>query len=582
MTTTRSGFTKLAAVCIAILLGAVIWELGWPLTRAELEWSRLIAAVATLGHLTGILGSCFRKENNRPSLRLLIFQIVSCLVIFLLITREQQEDAYMKFTELSRLVVTTGLIAVPTLMSLTRIFEWLVGKQKRGRPLMAPAMQFVASLGVLVLAGTGLLLLPNSTYPDITLSFTDALFTSTSAVCVTGLSTVDFAHTFTPLGEMFVLALIQIGGFGIMTFAYFVAMVAGQGFSLRDRVLLTDLLDENNLGAVVSFITTIVVSTLFIELCGAALLYFSWEGKNINLMGEPLWWHSLFHSVSAFCNAGFSTFPRNLMEPGIRLCYSGQAVIMALIVCGGLGFGIYKEIYSRLANRFLSKHRRLHMLWTPYFKLVLISTGVLLAGGALAVFAVSALHTAEPLGEHFWICLFDSVTARTAGFNISDYSRYLPASSLIMCGLMVVGGSPGGTAGGMRTTTCAIAGAEILRILRGRDHVEFFRRRIDQRTVARCVITVVVSCAWIGCFTILICSLEPAMSSLDIFFENCSAFATVGVSRGITPHLSDPSKYLLIINMLAGRVGLFAFFIALAGPPAPRHYRYPSVKIPLT
>jgi len=582
MTTTRSGFTKLAAVCIAILLGAVIWELGWPLTRAELEWSRLIAAVATLGHLTGILGSCFRKENNRPSLRLLIFQIVSCLVIFLLITREQQEDAYMKFTELSRLVVTTGLIAVPTLMSLTRIFEWLVGKQKRGRPLMAPAMQFVASLGVLVLAGIGLLLLPNSTYPDITLSFTDALFTSTSAVCVTGLSTVDFAHTFTPLGEMFVLALIQIGGFGIMTFAYFVAMVAGQGFSLRDRVLLTDLLDENNLGAVVSFITTIVVSTLFIELCGAALLYFSWEGKNINLMGEPLWWHSLFHSVSAFCNAGFSTFPRNLMEPGIRLCYSGQAVIMALIVCGGLGFGIYKEIYSRLANRFLSKHRRLHMQWTPYFKLVLISTGVLLAGGALAVFAVSALHTAEPLGEHFWICLFDSVTARTAGFNISDYSRYLPASSLIMCGLMVVGGSPGGTAGGMRTTTCAIAGAEILRILRGRDHVEFFRRRIDQRTVARCVITVVVSCAWIGCFTILICSLEPAMSSLDIFFENCSAFATVGVSRGITPHLSDPSKYLLIINMLAGRVGLFAFLIALAGPPAPRHYRYPSVKIPLT
>ena len=332
----------------------------------------------------------------------------------------------------------------------------------------------------------------------------------------------------------------------------------------------------------VSFITTIVVSTLFIELCGAVLLYFSWEGKDINLMGEPLWWHSLFHSVSAFCNAGFSTFPMNLMEPGIRLCYSGQAVIMALIVCGGLGFGIYKEINSRLVNRFLAKHRRLRMQWTPYFKLVMIATGILLAGGALSIFAVSAPHTSEPLGQHLWSCLFDSVTARTAGFNISDYSRYLPAASLIMCGLMVVGGSPGGTAGGMRTTTCAIAGAEILRILRGRDHVEFFHRRIDQRTVARCVITVVVSCAWIGCFTILICSLEPAMSSLDIFFENCSAFATVGVSRGITPNLSDPSKYLLIINMLAGRVGLFAFLIALAGTPTPRHYRYPSVKIPLT
>ena len=163
---------------------------------------------------------------------------------------------------------------------------------------------------------------------------------------------------------MFVLALIQIGGFGIMTFAYFVAMVAGQGFSLRDRVLLTDLLDEGNLGSVVSFITTIIASTLLIELCGAVLLYFSWEGKDINLMGEPLWWHSLFHSVSAFCNAGFSTFPMNLMEPGIRLCHTGQAVIMTLIACGGLGFGIYKELYARLVNRFTARHRRLRMQWT--------------------------------------------------------------------------------------------------------------------------------------------------------------------------------------------------------------------------
>lgn len=165
MTTTRSGFTKLAAICIAILLGAVIWELGWPLTHAEHEWSRLIAAVATLGHLTGVLGSFFRKEINHPSLRLLIFQIICCLLIFLLIAREQQEDSYMRFTELSRLVITAGLIAIPTLMSLTRIFEWLLGKQKKGRPADGSRHAFVTSLGVVILAGTGLLLLPNSTYP---------------------------------------------------------------------------------------------------------------------------------------------------------------------------------------------------------------------------------------------------------------------------------------------------------------------------------------------------------------------------------------------------------------------------------
>lgn len=429
-----------------------------------------------------------------------------------------------------------------------------------------------------ILLGALVLMLPIATVQRVWTPFHEALFTSTSAVCVTGLVVQDTGSYWSAFGQTVILLLIQIGGLGVITGAVTFLMLAGRNITLKERSAMQDAISAPAVGGIVRLTRFILKGTFLVELLGALALLPAFC-RDYGLRGV---WMSVFHSVSAFCNAGFSTFPMNLMEPGIRLCHTGQAVIMTLIVCGGLGFGIYKELYARLVNRFTARHRRLRMQWTPYFKLVMITTGILLVGGTLAIFTVSAPQASEPLAQHFWNCLFDSVTARTAGFNISDYSRYLPAASLIMCGLMVVGGSPGGTAGGMRTTTCAIAGAEILRILQGREHVEFFRRRIDQRTVARCVITVVVSCAWIGCFTILICSLEPALSSLDIFFENCSAFATVGVSRGITPHLGDPSKYLLIINMLAGRVGLFAFLIALAGTPTPRHYRYPSVKIPLT
>ena len=571
MTTTRSGFTKLAAICIAILLGAVIWELGWPLTHAEHEWSRLIAAVATLGHLTGVLGSFFRKEINRPSLRLLIFQIICCLLIFLLIAREQQEDSYMRFTELSRLVITAGLIAIPTLMSLTRIFEWLLGKQKKGRPLMAPAMQFVTSLGVVILAGTGLLLLPNSTYPGITLSFTDALFTSTSAVCVTGLNAVDFASTFTPLGEMFTLALIQIGGFGIMTFAYFVAMVAGQGFSLRDRVLLTDLLDEGNLGSVVSFITTIVVSTLFIELCGAVLLYFSWEGKDINLMGEPLWWHSLFHSVSAFCNAGFDILGRADAPYPSLTAYAADPlvniVIMLLIIVGGIGFLTWDDVCTH------GLHLRRYRMQS---KVILSATALLITIPAVLFYLTDFADL--PVGERILASLFQSVTPRTAGYNTVDLTEMTDASQAVTILLMLTGGAPGSTAGGMKVTTLAVLIANAVAAFRRREDPQLFHRRLETSTVrnAAAILLLYLGLTFAGAAVISTAEELPLGACL---YETASAAGTVGLTLGLTPQLGVLSQSILILLMYFGRVGgLTLIYAAFSGHDL-TYARYPQEKI---
>lgn len=578
----KVAFHKISTVTAFILLVELVWELGWPLQHQEYITLKTIAFISTIIYLSSTFISYFRKEDTRPTLRVLLFQIITSFIILGLIYGEEGHQGFMNELEIWRLVLTVALIAVPGLMSLTRVFEWLLNKSRNGTPLMPPALQFVVSLGLVILVGTGLLFMPNSTYADVDLSFTDALFTSTSAVCVTGLNVVDFCGTYTLLGQIFVLALIQIGGFGIMTFAYFVAMIAGQGFSLRDRVLLKDLINENTLDSAVSFIQTVVIVTFTVELIGATFLYFSWRSCDINLMGQPLWWHCLFHSISAFCNAGFSTFPNNLMEPGVVNSYWGQGIIMLLIISGGLGFGIYLECKNQVIKRFFHNHHHYKIRWTPYFKIVIYTTIILIIGGAIMLAAFGQKSPDMSWERHLWICLFNSVTTRTAGFNVNDLALYLPAPTLILCALMIIGGSPGGTAGGMRTTTVAIAAADIWRILRGRSYVEFFRRSIDSYIVTRCVATIVISGAWIGFSTMVCCWQEPNLSPINIFFENCSAFATVGLSQGVTPLLNDTSKYIIMLNMLAGRAGLFLFLIALAGNPKPRRYHYPSVRIPLT
>lgn len=584
-TASYRNFKRLDILGLMMLISGVLWELGWTLNDREYGALLLFFNMATLAHLIGVVGAFINNPSEKRPFRLLLFQIVGCLVIMFLLFREDglASDAEIRKAEVIRMIVIMGLVAVPALVYLTHLFQWLIRKQGGRSAGMPPALQFVLSMVFVILAGTGMLLMPNSTVNGI--GFVDALFTSTSAVTITGLSSVNFYDVFSLKGQIIIVCLMQVGGFGVMTFAYVVAMIAGQGLSLRDRVLFRDLFDDSNMNQAVSFVRNIVLMTLGIELTGAILLYLSWEGMPMDLGGRPLWWHATFHAVSGFCNAGFSSLPEGLYSPGFVWSKAGQGVIMLLVISGGLGFNIYYEIRNNVVKLFQQKKRgiRSHIIWTPYFKLVCFTTIILIFGGALALFSVGHTGSATmSMEDKLWLCLYDSVIARTAGFNYTNIGSYLPSGILILCALMVIGGSPGGTAGGVRTTVAAVATAEVWRVLRGRKDIQFFNRSIAPDVIDRCLVTVVVAGIWIGGMTILCSYFDPETNALFLFFENCSAFATAGLSCGITPELSVPSKYIIMISMIAGRAGLFLFLMALAGRPKKQYIHYPTVRIPLT
>ncbi len=431
---------------------------------------------------------------------------------------------------------------------------------------------FVGSFAGLILMGTlGLLLLPGL-YTGARLGLVDALFTATSAVCVTGLVVVDTATYFTPLGQAWILLLVQLGGLGIMTLATLIILALGQRLT-RDweqvaggEVRVLPGIDE------VSLVRAILVYTLAIEAVGAFVLWLLWRGE----LGSAAAWHAVFHSISAFCNAGFSTFSDSLMG------FQGDAPtvfwISVLIILGGLGFVVLADLRAWIAGRC---SRRLSL----NSRIVLVVTALLLAGGTL-LFLVFEAHfdlAAMDLLDRTVNAWFMSVTARTAGFNTIDYATATNASLILTLLLMLIGGSPGSTAGGLKTTTVAVLLLLLWSRLRGRQETSVFGRTIPRDTAERSAGIVVGSLVLLGaCVFVLLLTEYPLETELDrarflsLAFEAHSAFGTVGLSMGATPDLTPAGRLLIVFLMFVGRVGPLAIASSMAMPRARRfpQYRY--------
>ncbi len=419
----------------------------------------------------------------------------------------------------------------------------------------------VGTFVLFALIGALLLMMPNATVDGI--GFLDALFTSTSAVCVTGLIVVDTATAFTSLGQLVILGLIQVGGLGIVTLTFFVALVAGQGVTVSSRVFLRDMLNSDNLSRLGSALGFILLVTFSCEFLGAVMIYQSWQG--LDLEGN-LGWLAAFHSISAFCNAGFSLFSNGLAEPEVVGNRGGQLVIMVLVIVGGIGFPVLRELGLLLSQRLRKLFPRLIMEragLSLHSRLALLSTLVLLVGGFALLLLASHFAREASWDEAVWTSLFRTVSARTAGFNIGDIGQISNMGAAVMMFLMFVGGSPGGLAGGIKTTTLAVAFLNLLRILRRRRDVTLFRRRIHESILQRAFAVVLLSVFWILCASGAIMLVQPELDFLDTLFEAVSAFATVGVTRGITPELGSFSKCVIILTMLVGRVGILNFFLSL-------------------
>ncbi len=421
-----------------------------------------------------------------------------------------------------------------------------------------PGRLIVLGFALVILLGTGLLLLPISVRDGVQVSFVDALFTSTSAVCVTGLIAIDVFDHFTAFGQTIVAVLIQIGGLGVTSIGVGLILAAGKRVGIKGRVLVKEALNVDGFKGMVRLVKSVLLMTLCFELVGMVLSFivFIQDYPFLRALGI-----SAFHSIAAFNNSGFDILGgmRNLIpyQSDILL----NLTTAGLIIFGGLGFLVILDIVKKRSFRKLSLHS----------KVVLTTTAILLVAGTLLLKATEDVS---------WMgAFFQSVSARTAGFSTYSIGEFTNAGLFTLIVLMFIGASPGSTGGGIKTSTFFVLMQQV-RSLFNKKHIGAFRRSISSETLSKASIIALLSLLLVCIGTFLLCVLEPECSFVQLLFEEVSAFGTVGLSTGITPTLSDGSKLILIFTMFAGRVGAFTLLSIWIERPAPNaHYTEESITV---
>lgn len=429
---------------------------------------------------------------------------------------------------------------------------------------------------LVILTGTVLLMMPFSTQAEGWNSPITALFTSTSAVCVTGLSVVDVGRYYTFWGQLILLMLVEVGALGYMTATTVLLLLIGRKFGIKEKVALQQTLDTTGLGGVVGLVKHIVATMVVFQLMGVLLLL--WVFKPDYGLQEGLWL-AIFHSVNGFNNAGFSLFSNSLMSyvtsPLLNLTMS------ILIIFGGLGYQVIIEMLLWLKNQFSKQKTRRE--FSLHFKVVTRTTIFLLIAGTFLIY-ITEFYNQQTFGDlsfpqQLMAAWFQSVTSRTAGFNTIDTGGIVPASLFITSILMFIGASPGSTGGGVKTTTCRVLLNCTISALQGRDDVLCHQRQIPDYIILKAVGVLVGSIFVISVATLLTVGMQPELGFGAIFFEIISAFATVGLSTGITAEFSSLSQFVIIITMYIGRVGVLLLISAFVGEPRPSSVDYPEANL---
>ncbi len=471
-----------------------------------------------------------------------------------------------------------SVLAAYALLTFSSGVANLVGKRTN------PSLLLSGSFLVLIFIGSLLLMLPNATYGGI--RYADALFVSTSAVCITGLTPVDIYATFTPMGVVILAVLVQLGALGVMTFTSFFALFFSGNASIYNQLLLRDMFYLRTMSALVPTLLYILVFTIAVELVGAAMIFLTIHGQlGLTINGEI--GVALFHSLSAFCNAGFSTLPQGLSNP--LLLEGNQSiywVMSVIILAGAIGFPILVNFRDALTDRFTRfwhrlRHRemeprRIHV-YNMNTKIVLVTFSALFVAGALLFWILERDHTLA--GHSAWWqfsqSVFNSVTPRSAGFSSINPASFLNITVVMVLFLMWVGGAAQSTAGGVKVNTLAAIMLNLRAIVTGRERVTAFRRTVSVWSIRRANAVVALSILSYLFYAMALLWLEPELDTRALLFEASSALFTVGSSLGVTPELSDASEFLLCTAMFLGRVGIISLLTGLAG----RHHD-PQVQLP--
>ena len=580
--------TTLTYLASILLIVGLVYEHGFTISVAEAHQLQRLYHGVWIVFLSDIsLRIALEYKDTRQTFSKLTWILTFLLYLTLVpvvFHRPEVEGAIQAVWDfLNGRIYHLALLLMLSFLNLSYGLVRLLGR--RTNPSLILAVSFL----IIILIGRGLLMLPRSTVAGI--SWVDSLFISTSAVCVTGLTSVDVASTFTTTGFVIIILLIQIGGLGVMTLTSFFAMFFMGNTSLYNQLVVRDMVSSNSLNSLLSTLVYILGFTLAIEGAGMLAIWSDIHGTMGMDIHEELAF-SAFHSISAFCNAGFSTLPGNLGNP---LLMSGHnpfyIYISLLIILGGIGFPIlvnFKDIilyHIRRFWRFLRTWewdgRRFYHLYNLNTRIVLIVTFLLLVVGTagIALFEWNASFAGMSVADKWTQAFFNASCPRTAGFSSVDLAGLSVQTLLIYLILMWIGGGSQSTAGGIKVNAFAVVVLNLVAVLRGTERVEVFGRELSYDSIRRSNATVVMSFGVLFVFIFIISILEPKLSLLTVTFECVSAISTVGSSLNATPLLGSDSKLLVALLMFVGRVGLITLMLGIIKQKKNTKYQYPSGQI---
>jgi len=433
---------------------------------------------------------------------------------------------------------------------------------------LSPYQILSASFAALILLGAFLLSLPISSASGQSTNFMDALFTATSAVCITGLIVVDTGTYWSLFGQLVIILLVQAGGLGIMTMTTLIALLIGKKINLRQRLIMQEALNQLTLSGIVRITIYILKMTFLIEFIGGTILALHWYGE----YGLSSIYLGYWHSISSFCNAGFDLLGNSKSLTGYVSDITINLTVATLVLLGGMGFAVIADVWTTRSFTRLSLHT----------KIVLVTSTVLLLTGTIVIFLLEYNNPAT-LGTLSWpdkvlSSFFQSVTTRSAGYNTISISGLETATLFFMSILMFIGAAPGSTGGGIKTSTFAVLMLVVWAIIRGKQDIEVFHRSIPRQIIYRAFAVAFIASLLVIFITMMLV-IQENHPFISLLFEVVSAFGTVGLSTGITPTLSDASKFWLIITMFAGRVGPVTLALALALREKKQSVHFPEGKI---
>lgn len=571
-----------------LLIVGVVYEHGFPLSMREVSHIHKLYHVVWFIFLVDVtLHILLEYRGIKKTYRKLAW-VLSWLLYLTLIPvvfhKPEDSGGVLHIWEfLNSKFYHVGLLLLFSFLNLSNGLVRLLGRRTNPSLILAGSFLFI------ILIGTGLLMLPRCTINGI--SWVDSLFVATSAVCVTGLTSVEVSSTFTPAGLTIIILLIQVGGLGVMTLTSFFAMFFMGNTSLYNQLVVRDMVSSNSLGSLLSTLLYILGFTLVIEGIGMVAIWFSIHGTLGMDFQEELAF-SAFHSISAFCNAGFSTLPGNLGNSMVMTNHNSLYIIISLlIIFGGIGFPIlvnvkdivlyyFRRIWKSMRTLKWDKHRMQH-LYNLNTKIVLIMTFLLLSLGTLAIAALewNGSFAGMSVADKWTQAFFNATCPRTAGFSSVDLASLSVQTMMLYILLMWIGGAAQSTAGGVKVNAFAVVVMNLVAVLRGTERVEVFGRELSPDSIRRSNATVVMSLGVLFISIFMLSMWEPEMSIMTLTFECVSALSTVGSSLNATPLLKDESKLLVSLLMFVGRVGLITLMLGIVKQKKNLKYRYPSDNI---